>query len=82
VGLKDDAATGGRGGEAHGLAFDVGDKESVHRIAGAATALVGELDIVVHAASTLGRPRRSARSRTRRRLARLGAPSDERSRSA
>ena len=52
--VKDDAATSGRGGEAHGLAFDVGDKEAVHRIAGAAAALVGEIEIVVHAASTLG----------------------------
>ena len=51
---KDDAATAGLGGEAHGLAFDVGDKEAVHRIAGAAAALVGNIDIVVHAASTLG----------------------------
>lgn len=42
------------GGEAHGLAFDVGDKEAVHRIAGAAAALVGPIDVVVHAASTLG----------------------------
>jgi len=42
------------GGEAHALAFDVGDKEAVHRIAGAAAALVGEIDVVVHAASTLG----------------------------
>jgi NAD(P)-dependent dehydrogenase (short-subunit alcohol dehydrogenase family) len=42
------------GGEAHGIAFDVGEKEAVHRIAGAAGALVGPLDIVVHAASTLG----------------------------
>jgi NAD(P)-dependent dehydrogenase (short-subunit alcohol dehydrogenase family) len=52
--VRDDAATSGRGGEAHGLAFDVGDKEAVHRIAGAAAALVGDLAIVVHAASTLG----------------------------
>lgn len=42
------------GGEAHGLAFDVGDKEAVHRIAGAAAALVGPPSIVVHNASTLG----------------------------
>jgi len=42
------------GGEAHGLAFDVGDKEAVHRIGGAAAALVGEIDVVIHAASTLG----------------------------
>lgn len=42
------------GGEAHGLAFDVGDKEAVHRIGGAANALVGPIDVLVHAASTLG----------------------------
>ena len=44
----------GEGGEAHGLAFDVGDKEAVHRIAGAAAALVGAPGIVIHNASTLG----------------------------
>lgn len=43
-----------RGGEAHGLAFDVGDKSHIHRIAGAASALVGPIDLVVHNASTLG----------------------------
>jgi NAD(P)-dependent dehydrogenase (short-subunit alcohol dehydrogenase family) len=42
------------GGEAHGLAFDVGDKDATHRIAGAASALVGNVDVLVHAASTLG----------------------------
>lgn len=42
------------GGEAHGLAFDIGDKEAIHRIAGAAGALVGNIDVLVHAASTLG----------------------------
>ena len=42
------------GGEAHGLAFDIGDKEAIHRIAGAASALVGNVDVLVHAASTLG----------------------------
>lgn len=52
--VEDDAATAGLGGEAHGLAFDVGSKEAVHRIAGAAGALVGNIDVVVHAASTLG----------------------------
>lgn len=41
-------------GEAHGLAFDVGDKEATHRIAGATAALVGSPSIVVHNASTLG----------------------------
>ena len=33
---------GAQGGEAHALASDVGDKEAVHRIAGAAAALVGD----------------------------------------
>ena len=42
------------GGEAHGLAADVGAKEDIHRIAGAAAALVGPLDVLVHNASTLG----------------------------
>lgn len=42
------------GGEAHGLAFDVGDEEAVHRITGAAAALVGAIDLLVHCASTLG----------------------------
>src|SRR5687767_4314664 len=40
--------------EIHGLAFDVGDKESVHRISGAAAALIGSPTIVIHNASTLG----------------------------
>ncbi len=52
--VRDDAATSGLGGEAHGLAFDVGEKEAIHRIAGAAAALVSPIDLVVHAASTLG----------------------------
>lgn len=42
------------GGEAHALAFDVGEKDAVHRIAGAAAALVGPPSIVIHNASTLG----------------------------
>jgi NAD(P)-dependent dehydrogenase (short-subunit alcohol dehydrogenase family) len=42
------------GGEAHALAGDVGDKRAAHRIAGAAAALVGPLDLLVHNASTLG----------------------------
>lgn len=42
------------GGEAHGLAFDVGDKDAIYRIAGAAAALVGPPTIVIHNASTLG----------------------------
>ena len=51
---KSEAASSGRGGDAHALAFDVGDKQAVHRIAGAAAALVGNVDVLVHAASTLG----------------------------
>ena len=42
------------GGEVQALAGDVGDKEQIHRLAGAAAALVGPLDILVHNASTLG----------------------------
>ena len=41
-------------GVVHGLSFDVGKKEDIHRIAGAAAGLVGSPSIVVHAASTLG----------------------------
>lgn len=43
-----------RGGEAHGLSFDVADKEASYAIAGAAAALVGPIDLLVHNASTLG----------------------------
>jgi NAD(P)-dependent dehydrogenase (short-subunit alcohol dehydrogenase family) len=42
------------GGVAHALAFDVGDKDAIHRIAGAAADRVGDIDILVHNASTLG----------------------------
>jgi NAD(P)-dependent dehydrogenase (short-subunit alcohol dehydrogenase family) len=42
------------GGVAHALAFDVGDKLSTYRIAGAAADLVGDIDVLVHNASTLG----------------------------
>ncbi len=42
------------GGEAHALAADVGAKEAIHPLAGAAAALVGPIDLLVHAASTLG----------------------------
>jgi len=42
------------GGEAHALVADVGAKEDIHRIAGAAAGLVGGLDILIHNASTLG----------------------------
>lgn len=52
--LADAVAAASAEGEAHGLAFDVGDKDAVHRIAGAAAALVGSPLIVIHNASTLG----------------------------
>src|SRR5690348_7862481 len=43
-----------RGGIAHALAADISDKDAVHRIAGQAQGLVGEIAIAVHNASTLG----------------------------
>ena len=43
-----------RGLEAHGLRGDIGDKHDIHRIAGAAAALVGPIEVLVHNASTLG----------------------------
>src|SRR5438552_2681936 len=39
---------------AYALPADVGDKHAVHGIAGAAAALVGPIDILIHNASTLG----------------------------
>jgi NAD(P)-dependent dehydrogenase (short-subunit alcohol dehydrogenase family) len=42
------------GGEAHGIAADVADKEAIHAIAGQAAALVGPIDLLINNASTLG----------------------------
>lgn len=42
------------GGQAYGLAHDVADKEAIHRLAGAAAALVGPIDVLVQNASALG----------------------------
>jgi NAD(P)-dependent dehydrogenase (short-subunit alcohol dehydrogenase family) len=42
------------GGDAHGLVADVGAPDAAARIAGAAAAMVGPIDVVVHNASTLG----------------------------
>jgi NAD(P)-dependent dehydrogenase (short-subunit alcohol dehydrogenase family) len=42
------------GGEAHAIVADVGNKDQVYEIAGTAAALVGDVDVVVHNASTLG----------------------------
>lgn len=45
----------GAGGEALGLVADVGDVQAVYPLVGAATALVGPIDVLVHNASILGR---------------------------
>jgi NAD(P)-dependent dehydrogenase (short-subunit alcohol dehydrogenase family) len=42
------------GGEAHALEADLGNKSDVYPLAGAATALVGPIDILIHNASELG----------------------------
>jgi NAD(P)-dependent dehydrogenase (short-subunit alcohol dehydrogenase family) len=43
-----------RGGEAHALPADIARKEDTYAIAGAAAALVGPIDLLVHNASALG----------------------------
>ncbi|NOK12787.1 SDR family NAD(P)-dependent oxidoreductase [Corallococcus exercitus] len=43
-----------RGLAVHALAFDVGDKQAIYPLVGAATALVGPLDVLINNASTLG----------------------------
>ena len=43
------------GFEAHAVPGDMGDKNAIHRISGAAAAMVGPIDVLVHAASTLGK---------------------------
>jgi NAD(P)-dependent dehydrogenase (short-subunit alcohol dehydrogenase family) len=42
------------GGQAHALEADLGNENDVYPLAGAATALVGPIDILVHNASELG----------------------------
>ena len=42
------------GGEAYAIAADLGDKRAIHRITGEAAALAGSVDILIHAAATLG----------------------------
>lgn len=52
-----DAAVRGlrkEGLDVHGIAFDVGSKEDIHRIAAMAEELAGPIDTLVHNASTLG----------------------------
>jgi NAD(P)-dependent dehydrogenase (short-subunit alcohol dehydrogenase family) len=48
------AALRAEGHVAHALAYDVGDKEAIYPLVGAASALVGPIDVLVHNASTLG----------------------------
>lgn len=43
-----------RGLRAHALAGDVSNKEDIYRLSGAAAALVGPVDVLIHNASTLG----------------------------
>jgi NAD(P)-dependent dehydrogenase (short-subunit alcohol dehydrogenase family) len=43
-----------QGGEAHALEADLGEKEDVYPLAGAAAALVGPIDLLIHNASELG----------------------------
>jgi NAD(P)-dependent dehydrogenase (short-subunit alcohol dehydrogenase family) len=48
------AAIRARGGQAHAVVGDVARKEDAHRILGQAHGLLGEVDLCVHNASTLG----------------------------
>lgn len=43
-----------RGGTAHAIAADIARKDAIHRIAGQAAALVGDVSLAIHNASTLG----------------------------
>jgi NAD(P)-dependent dehydrogenase (short-subunit alcohol dehydrogenase family) len=43
-----------RGGEAHAIVADVGDKHAIGRIAASAAGLVGPVDLLINGASTLG----------------------------
>lgn len=55
-GPLDDVVAGirGRGGVAHAIVGDIADKQAIHRIAGQATGLCGDISIAIHNASTLG----------------------------
>lgn len=43
-----------QGAEAHAIVADLGEKDAIHRIAGQAQGLIGEIGIAIHNASTLG----------------------------
>ena len=49
------AAARSEGLEVHAVPGDMGDKDAIHRIAFAASSLVGPIDVLIHAASTLGK---------------------------
>jgi NAD(P)-dependent dehydrogenase (short-subunit alcohol dehydrogenase family) len=42
------------GGEAHAIVGDLARKEDIYRVSGAAAALLGEVDVLIHNASALG----------------------------
>lgn len=42
------------GGDAHALTADLADKTAIHPLAGAANALIGPINLLVHAAGSLG----------------------------
>jgi short-subunit dehydrogenase len=44
-----------RGGTAHAIPADIGNKQAIYPIAGIASEMVGPIDLVVHNASSLGR---------------------------
>ena len=48
------AAGATSGGQAFGIAADIGDQHATYQIAGEAHALIGHIDLLVHNASTLG----------------------------
>jgi NAD(P)-dependent dehydrogenase (short-subunit alcohol dehydrogenase family) len=52
--INANAAVRAAGGIAHAIAADISDKTAVHKIAGQAQGLVGEIGIAIHNASTLG----------------------------
>src|SRR5690606_32396674 len=48
------AAIRAAGGVAHAIAADVGDKTTIHPVAHRAAALIGDIDVLINNASTLG----------------------------
>jgi NAD(P)-dependent dehydrogenase (short-subunit alcohol dehydrogenase family) len=43
-----------RGGDAHAITGDISELAAIHRVAGQAAALIGEVGLLIHNASTLG----------------------------